>query len=133
MGPDDIEHPDTLTEALDIEAVGGRPWVEAIGELVAVTDTLFDGPGLPAHVGASRRAEDVAFEHPPHGAVRMFTRQFWGSTGQSVVAAFCQRAQRPALMAIVPVALDINGARNLDATQATAFALALALGRSAAL
>jgi hypothetical protein len=133
VGPDDIEHPDTLTEALEIERVGGRPWVEAMGELVAVVDTLFDGKVAPHYVGASRRAQDVLFEHPPHGAVRMFARQFWGSTGESVVAAVGQKARRPALMAIVPIGLDLSGARNLDEAQATAFALALAQRRSTAL
>lgn len=134
MGPDDIEHPDTLSEALNIEGAGGRPWVEAIAELVAVVDTLFDGPGVPAYAGASRRAQDVMFEHlPPHGAVRMFVRQFWGSTGESVVGVVCEKAQRPALMAIVPVDLNIGGARNLDVAQATAFALALARQRASAL
>ncbi|MFT3817233.1 MAG: hypothetical protein QM750_06340 [Rubrivivax sp.] len=131
MGSDDVEHPDTLTEAVDIERAGGRPWVEAIGELVAVTGTLFDGPGMPAYQGSSRRAEDVLLEYAPFGGVRMFARQFWGSTGESVVAAFCQKAQRPALMSIVPVGLNINGARNLDVAQATAFALRLAETRSA--
>lgn len=64
MGPNDIEHPDTLTEALEIERVGGRPWVEAMGELVAVVDTLFDGKVAPHYVGASRRAQDAPVRAP---------------------------------------------------------------------
>jgi len=133
VGHDDIEHPDTLTEALAIEKAGGLPWVDAMGELVAVTNTLFDGPGVPAYIGASRQAKDILFEQAPHNGIRMFTRQFWSSTGESVIGAFCQKAQRPALMAIVPVGLDIDGTGKLDLAQATALALASARKRSAVL
>ena len=134
MQPDDTEHPDTLVEAKNIDQVGGRPWVEAIGELTAVLDTLFDGPGTPSYVGASKRAEEVSFEQlppqPPHGTVRLFIRQFWGSSGESVVASFCEKAQRPALMSIIPVGLNIAGARKLTEAQATTMALTFALSRS---
>jgi hypothetical protein len=131
MQPDDTEHPDALSDARTIDQVGGLPWVEAIGELSAVLDTLFDGPGTPSYIGASKRAEDVAFEYlPPHGTVRLFTRQFWGSSGESVVAGFCEKAQRPALMSIIAVDLDIPGARNLTYVQATSMALDAARVRS---
>lgn len=131
MGPDDHEHPDVLTDADEIDLVGGIPWVMAIGEVVAMTDSLLDGPKAPYFENASRKAQDVLYEYPPYNGVRMFARQFWGSNGKSVIAAFCEKAGRPALMSIVPVGLDAKGVGKLDTQQATQAALRLAEQRSA--
>lgn len=133
MQPDDTEHPDVLTDAAAIDRAGGRPYVEAIGELTVVLDSLFDGPGNPAYVNAGKEAKDAFYEQQPFGSVRMFTRQFWGSSGASIVAAVGVKNQRPALLSIIALALPLPGARMLDYAGAEAMALALARTRSAAM
>lgn len=131
MLPDDMEHPEVLREARDIEQTGGFAYVEAIGELTEVLDSLFDGPVDPAYVGASHRAEDVFYEHPAHGNVRLFTREFWGAGHASIVAGVCVKEERPALMALVPVGLELPWARQLDDSRAEELALRLARRRAA--
>lgn len=114
----------------DIDQAGGFDYVAAIGELTAVLDSLFDGPHSPAHVGATHTAADVFYEHPAHGGVRLFTRQFWGTRRASVVAAVCVKQHRPALMAIVPVGLGLAWTGPLDESQAEELALSLARRRA---
>lgn len=130
MLPDDMEHPEVLREARDIEQAGGFAWVEAIGELTEVLDSLFNGPTEPAYVNASHRAEDVFYEHSADDEVRLFTRQFWGAGHASIVAAVCVKQGRPALMAIVPVGLALPWANRLDDSQAERLALNLARRRA---
>ena len=131
---DDTEHPEALLDAKAIDAAGGLPYAQAIGELVAVLDQLFDGPGTPDYAGATKTPVDVFFEQPPPaGPVRLFTRQCWGSGGASIVAAVGQKVQRPALLAIVALGLPTPGAQMLDYAAAEALALTLARRRSVAM
>jgi hypothetical protein len=129
------EHRDVLTEAPAIDAAGGFGYLEAIGELSRVLDSLFDGSGNPAYIGASRTTDELFYEHlPPYGTFRMFTRQFWGSGGAaSIVAAVCVSGGRPVLMSIVAVGLPLPNAgypNALTYLQAEAKALELARKRS---
>jgi hypothetical protein len=68
-----------------------------------VLDSLFDGPGHPPYVGASRRIEDVFYEQPAFGAVRVFSRWFWGNDGMGVLAVLCVKADRPVVMSVIAI------------------------------
>ena len=130
MTLDDIQHADVTVEATAIARVGDDPYVVAIGELVTLVDLLFDGLGIPSYVGASKRVEDLFFEAADLSGIKVFTRQFWGSSGKSVVAAIGVKDGRPALLAMVPVELAVVGAWMLNHVEATDAAVALARHRS---
>ena len=129
LAPTDTEHPDVLIEAKKIEAAGGFDFVEAFGELTAVLDSLFDGHGDRGYIGASKTADQVFFEHRPHGAFRIFSRQFWGYNA-SVIAVLYLKGHRPVLMSIVAVDQGVpNAGYQEPLTYESALARALQLAR----
>ena len=129
LPPDAAEHPDALTEGLDIARSGSVPHLRALGELSRVLDWLFDGPGNPPYLGASRRIEAVFYECPPYGEVRVFLRWFWGDGGAGVVAVVCLKGSRPVLMSVV--AIDLPGAAGrIEEGEAESLALNSAHSRS---
>ena len=131
MGLDDIQHADVSGEAMDIARAGGDPYVFALGEMVALVDMLFDGPGIPHYFGASKCVDDLFFEAADFIGIKIFTRQFWGPDGRSsVVAAMGLKGDRPALLAVVPVELALAGAWMLKYVDANGAAIALACDRS---
>jgi len=91
-------HPDAITEASAINAEGGLDYLDAIGELSSILNHIYDG---------TRSVDDLLYEHSPSGTVRMFTRQFWGERGASIVAAVCVWSNRSQLMSIVAVDLPL--------------------------
>lgn len=133
MQPDDTEHPDALADARRIDRSGGFPYVGAIGELTEVLDKLFDGPGIPPYLGATREMADVFYPQHFVGDVQIFTRRFWGYEGASVIAAAGLKGQRPALLSIVPLGLPIPESHMLNDVGAEALAIAWASTRCLAM
>ena len=131
MHPNALEHPEALDEAREIDRAGGLRYLEALGEVTTIVESLFDGPGNPAYHGASKKPRDVLYEQPPpQGAVKMFHRQFWGLGNVSVVAAFGQKGDRPGLLSIVAVGLATRDYGALTTDQAVERAMQLARTRS---
>jgi hypothetical protein len=126
MGANDLEHPDAVAEA---EAIGKEQiagYDEALGEMIEVVSFL-----LPMANRTARRAEDLMYEetNAPIGT-RLFSRQFHGSNGASVVAVVAVKGGRTALLALAPVGLSVNNAPAFCYTQALTHALAQACSRS---
>lgn len=105
------------------------PHAYVIGMFSCVFDLLFDGPGNPAYLGASKRIQDDFYEHSAVGSLLVFRRWFWGLSDAGIVTVLYLKGNRPLLMSVVGINFP-NEAPKVSCEEAEKLALHNAVIRS---